>query len=111
MLLNSKASCSVRLKVVIRIINFDSAIDYTDDLIDKKIGSDRYTPPEYWLKKSFYGDNATVWMIGLSLYSILFNKYPSKKPREILKTDIIFDDVASILYVPLDRILKDENVI
>ena len=46
-------------------------------------GTPEYYPPEWFIKKSYDGDQLTVWSVGILLYSVICGHLPFRSPKDI----------------------------
>ncbi|XP_041961725.1 serine/threonine-protein kinase pim-1-like [Alosa sapidissima] len=54
-----------------------------------------YIPPEWFLRGKYHAGPATVWSVGVTLYSILSGFLPFGSPRQIIKGRLRLDDDLS----------------
>lgn len=54
-----------------------------------------YTPPEWFLQRKYHAGPATVWSVGVTLYSIVSGFLPFSSPRHIIKGRLWFDNDLS----------------
>ncbi|KAL2084519.1 hypothetical protein ACEWY4_020037 [Coilia grayii] len=54
-----------------------------------------YIPPEWFLKGKYHAGPATVWSVGVTLYSIVSGFLPFGSPRQIIRGKLRFDTFLS----------------
>lgn len=75
----------------ITLIDFGHGSYYTSEKNQRKRpGTTVIMPPEWFYYKSYDYEDATVWMLGILLYSLYFHKYPFKDEESIREPFIYF---------------------
>ncbi|XP_062394782.1 serine/threonine-protein kinase pim-2-like [Sardina pilchardus] len=62
--------------VTVKLIDFGCGDLLTESPYNTFSGTKGYIPPEWWLQKSYQGQPATVWSLGVLLYNLLCGKLP-----------------------------------
>jgi len=76
-------------KLNVKLIGFSSAIDHTNDELNRYTGTALNAPPEWCSsKKNFYGDALTVWQLGIILFTLTQGEHPFDSTYEITEKDI-----------------------
>ncbi|XP_067279630.1 serine/threonine-protein kinase pim-1-like [Pseudorasbora parva] len=53
-------------------------------------GTKRYCPPEYFEKGEYYGKQATVWSLGVLLFTMITSLFPDSSDIELMDADVWF---------------------
>jgi serine/threonine protein kinase len=60
------------------------------------LGTELYAPPEWILHKHYFGIPATVWSLGILLYTCVCGNIPFKNVKQICKADLKFLPILTL---------------
>ncbi|RXN11804.1 serine threonine- kinase pim-2-like protein [Labeo rohita] len=63
----------------LKLINFGCGEILTDAAYTSFTGAEQYCPPEYLITGEYHGKPATVWSLGIFLFTVLFGDFPAKR--------------------------------
>ncbi|KAL0181940.1 hypothetical protein M9458_021315, partial [Cirrhinus mrigala] len=55
------------------------AMDINESKTSFLSGAEQYCPPEYLITGEYHGKPATVWSLGIFMYTVLFEDFPAKR--------------------------------
>jgi calcium-dependent protein kinase len=92
-------------KLSIKIIDFDTAIDFEGRILSDKQGSLYYIAPE--VLKGSYNEKCDVWSAGVTLFVLLTNCFPFNGEDENQLQRSILEDPLDVEYLKNERISDD----
>ncbi|MCI4393789.1 hypothetical protein PGIGA_G00161630 [Pangasianodon gigas] len=79
----------------VKLIDFGCGELLKDTPYTEYAGTRRYFPPEWIVEKEYNAEPATVWSLGVLLYSLLHGEEPFFGAQEIVDGDLYFTDDLS----------------
>jgi serine/threonine protein kinase len=92
-------------KLSIKVIDFDTAIDFENRVLTDKQGSLYYIAPE--VIKGKYNEKCDVWSAGVTLFVLLTNRFPFNGEDETELQRSIIEDPLDVDYLRNERISDD----
>jgi len=91
----------------VKIIDFGSATFVEDSPYREFDGTRVYSPPEWISDKCYSADGATVWSLGVLLYTMVCGDVPFEDDQQIITADVKFyrplsNDVKNLIRTCLD---------
>ncbi|XP_067308147.1 serine/threonine-protein kinase pim-1-like [Pseudorasbora parva] len=68
----------------VKLIDFGCGEFLTSAGYTSFAGTEEFFPPEYWIKGRYYGEQTTVWSLGILLFVILCGHFPKSRDMEKL---------------------------
>lgn len=78
----------------LKLIDFGSGAWLSKTPLKKFCGTWLYAPPEWFLHRKFDAISATVWSLGVLLYTMLEDQYPFANPHEIIKNSLQWGKIS-----------------
>ncbi|XP_041963896.1 serine/threonine-protein kinase pim-1-like isoform X1 [Alosa sapidissima] len=70
--------------VMVKLIDFGCGDLLKEGRYDSFAGTEEFSPPEWWLHKTYQGRPATIWSLGVLLYVLLCGELPFVDDGEIV---------------------------
>lgn len=80
----------------LKLIDFGTGAYLDQDLRKNFCGTKIYTPPEFMLNGLYYGMAATVWSLGMVLYSMVCGNIPFQHKKDVLQHKLFFPSGLSL---------------
>ena len=74
----------------LKIFDFGCARKHHGQPMIENEGTLGYMPPEWALQKSYFPCEATVWSLGIILYSLMHSDIPYPEAQSVGKTPLLF---------------------
>uniref|UniRef100_A0A8C4T8D4 non-specific serine/threonine protein kinase n=1 Tax=Erpetoichthys calabaricus TaxID=27687 RepID=A0A8C4T8D4_ERPCA len=74
----------------IKLIDFGCGALLQEDEYTSYRGTRKYAPPEWFTKRRYLAEPATVWSLGILLYMLLYGSIPFEKKEETIKGKVKF---------------------
>lgn len=75
----------------LKLIDFGAGTHYTQNQLNDFQGTRVYSPPEWLINKSYNGDHATVWSLGVLLFNMIYGDIPFELDDEIINCKLNFN--------------------
>ncbi|XP_072023381.1 serine/threonine-protein kinase pim-3-like [Amphiura filiformis] len=87
----------------VQLIDFGGGALLHDGEYTAGYGINIFAPPEWLTKETYHGVPATVWSLGITLFSMAFQDFPFKNTDEVCRGELHFPDIIS---PSLEELLK-----
>lgn len=92
-------------KILAKIVDFDTAIEFEGRNLTDKQGSLFYIPPE--VLKGKYNEKCDVWSAGVTMYILLTNRFPFNGDNDAELQKSILEDKLDVEYLRNERISEE----